>query len=85
MTSAKTPLTIFDKLYKAYGGSMGKMLIHTGVIGWALSSAAQIFAIAINDKIHKKQKPRNVLGYAVVHGCNKRGLGAVITILVTIR
>lgn len=56
MTSAKTPLTIFDKLYKAYGGSMGKMLIHTGVIGWALSSAAQIFAIAINDKIPKEQK-----------------------------
>ena len=56
MTSAKTPLTIFDKLYKAYGGSMGKMLIHTGVIGWILSSAAQICAIAFNDKISKEQK-----------------------------
>lgn len=56
MISAKAPLSIFDKLYKAYGGSMGKMLIHTGVIGWILSSAAQIFAIAINDKIPKEQK-----------------------------
>ena len=39
-----------------YGDNVGKMLIHTGVIGWILSSAAQVVAIMINDKIPKKQK-----------------------------
>ena len=41
---------------KNYGDNVGKMLIHTGVIGWILSSAAQVVAIMINDKIPKKQK-----------------------------
>ena len=41
---------------KAYGNDPGKMLVHTGVIGWALSSMAQVFAIVLNDKIPKKQK-----------------------------
>ena len=41
---------------KHYGDNVGKMLIHTGVVGWILSSAAQVVAIIINDKIPKKQK-----------------------------
>ncbi len=41
---------------KHYGNQPGKMLIHTGVIGWILSSAAQVVAIIINDKIPKEQK-----------------------------
>ena len=41
---------------KNYGDNVGKMLIHTGVIGWILSSAAQVVAIVINDEIPKKQK-----------------------------
>lgn len=41
---------------KHYGSNTGKMLIHTGVIGWILSSAAQVVAIVINDKIPKEQK-----------------------------
>lgn len=41
---------------KNYGDSPGKMLVHTGVIGWVLSSAAQVCAISINDKIPKEQK-----------------------------
>ena len=44
--------TIADK----YGNNPGKMLVHTGVIGWALSSMAQVFAIVLNDKISKEQK-----------------------------
>ncbi|HCB10663.1 MAG TPA: hypothetical protein DEO94_00590 [Cyanobacteria bacterium UBA11991] len=43
-------------LFNHYGKAPAKMLIHTGVIGWIMSSAAQIFAIAINDKIPKKEK-----------------------------
>lgn len=39
-----------------YGQNVGKMLIHTGIIAWILSSAAQVTAIAINDKIPKEQK-----------------------------
>lgn len=39
-----------------YGDKPGTMLIHTGVIGWVLSSLAQISAIIINDKIPTKQK-----------------------------
>jgi len=41
---------------KNYGDNIGKMLIHTGVIGWVLSSLAQVAAIVINDKIPKEQK-----------------------------
>lgn len=45
-----------DMIAKLYGKDPAKMLIHTGVIGWILSSAAQVVAIAINDKIPKEQK-----------------------------
>ncbi len=48
--------SLFVKIYKKYGGGADKMLIHTGVIGWVMSSAAQIFAILLNDKIPKEQK-----------------------------
>lgn len=41
---------------KHYGDSHGKMLIHTGVAGWILSSLAQVTAIITNDKISAKQK-----------------------------
>ncbi len=56
MSKVKAPLSILDKIYNAYENSMDKMLIHTGTIGWLMSSAAQIFAIIINDKIPKEQK-----------------------------
>ena len=42
--------------FKRYGAQPGKMLIHTGIIGWVMSSLAQISAIIINDKIPKEQK-----------------------------
>lgn len=45
-----------DFIANHYGKNVGKMLIHTGVISWILSSAAQVAAIAINDKIPKEQK-----------------------------
>ncbi len=41
---------------KHYGKDTGKMLIHTGVVGWILSAAAQVMAIVVNDKIPKEQK-----------------------------
>ena len=47
---------INDWIAKHYSNSPGKMLIHTGVVGWVISSAAQVFAIGINDKISNKQK-----------------------------
>ena len=39
-----------------YGHNHGKMLIHTGVVGWILSAAAQVVAIVTNDEISNKQK-----------------------------
>ena len=47
---------VINKIAAAYGNNPGKMLVHTGVIGWALSSLAQVFAIVLNDKIPKEQK-----------------------------
>lgn len=41
---------------KHYKGDMGKVLIHTGVIGWVLSAMAQVAAIVTNDKITPKEK-----------------------------
>ena len=45
-----------NKVAALYGQHPGKMLIHTGVIGWVLSSAAQVCAIVFNEKIPKEQK-----------------------------
>lgn len=43
-------------MYKNYGENPGKMLVHTGVLGWILSSLAQVTAIVVNDKISAKEK-----------------------------
>ena len=32
------------------------MLVHTGVLGWILSSMAQVYAVVFNNKISKEQK-----------------------------
>ena len=45
-----------NTLYKNYGENPGKMLVHTGVLGWILSSLAQVSAIVFNDKISTEQK-----------------------------
>ncbi len=45
-----------NALYKNYGENPGKMLVHTGVLGWVLSSLAQVSAIVFNDKISTEQK-----------------------------
>lgn len=47
---------VLSNLYKNYGENPGKMLVHTGVLGWILSSLAQIAAVVFNDKISKEQK-----------------------------
>ncbi|MCM1338802.1 MAG: hypothetical protein NC191_03935 [Muribaculaceae bacterium] len=66
---------------KHYGRDTGKMLVHTGVVGWLLSAAAQVMAIVVNDKIPKEQKlylvPQeladaavNILSfYTITQGC----------------
>ncbi len=54
--ASKNFMKFKNYLYKNYGESPGKMLVHTGVLGWILSSAAQVFAVVINDKIPPKEK-----------------------------
>ena len=43
-------------IYNKFSENPAKMLIFTGVLGWFLSSAAQVGAIIFNDKIPKEQK-----------------------------
>ena len=43
-------------IYHKYANDPGKMLLHTGAIGWILSSAAQMTAIMMNDKLTTKDK-----------------------------
>lgn len=43
-------------LFSSYKGDITKMLLWTGTIGWVLSSLGQIFGIAFNKKISKKEK-----------------------------
>ena len=43
-------------IYKNYGENPGSMLVHTGVLGWILSSMAQVYAVVFNNKISKEQK-----------------------------
>lgn len=45
-----------DTVCTKFAKQPAKMLIYTGVLGWFLSSAAQVVAIAVNDKIPKEQK-----------------------------
>ena len=45
-----------DWMFEHYGENPGKMLVHTGTVGWILSSLAQISAIVTNDKYTKEQK-----------------------------
>ena len=56
----KSPAAMFDDfknvIYKKYGENPGKMLVHTGVLGWILSSLAQVAAVVFNDKISREQK-----------------------------
>lgn len=56
MSKASLFSSIKDFIALHYGDKPGRMLIHTGVIGWVLSAMAQVAAIAINDKIPKEQK-----------------------------
>jgi len=53
---SKNFMNIKNYLYKNYGEAPGKMLVHTGVLGWILSSAAQVTAVVVNDKIPSKEK-----------------------------
>ena len=39
-----------------YGENPGNMLVHTGTLGWILSSLAQVGAVVFNDKISPEQK-----------------------------
>lgn len=43
-------------VYNGYGDEPAKMLVHTGTLGWILSSLAQIGAVVFNEKIPKEQK-----------------------------
>ena len=47
---------LLENLWNKYSKDPAKMLIVTGTSGWALSSAAQIFALLFNDKISAKEK-----------------------------
>lgn len=47
---------VVKKVYKAYGENPGTMLLHTGAIGWVLSSLGQISGILMNNKISPEQK-----------------------------
>lgn len=47
---------LLDWVAKTFSKDASKMLIFTGVAGWALSSLAQIAAILVNPKIKEEQK-----------------------------
>ncbi|MBQ8168527.1 hypothetical protein IJZ97_03830 [bacterium] len=54
------PSKLFDNFKNTvltkFGPNPANMLIWTGVLGWFLSSTAQVVAIAVNEKIPKEQK-----------------------------
>ena len=51
-----TRLPFKDRMFKVLSENPGSMLMHTGALGWAASSAAQITGIAFNNKIDKNKK-----------------------------
>lgn len=48
--------TFLNHVYHNFGPNPAKMLIYTGVLGWFLSSAAQVGAILFNKEIPKEAK-----------------------------
>ena len=56
----KNPDSLFSNfkttLFRHYGENPGNMLVHTGVLGWILSSLAQVSAVVFNEKISPEQK-----------------------------
>ena len=48
--------TFINHVYNNFGPNPAKMLIYTGVLGWFLSSAAQVGAIIYNKDIPKEAK-----------------------------
>ena len=53
---SKAAKEILSTIYEKYSEKPGTMLVHTGAIGWVLSSMAQITALIFNDKITPEQK-----------------------------
>ena len=53
---AKPFQTCLEWVYKKFSENPAGMLITTSVIGWLLSMAAQVIAIAVNPKIKDEQK-----------------------------
>lgn len=47
---------ILENMWERYSNDLAKILIYTGITGWALSSSAQILALLFNDKISTKEK-----------------------------
>lgn len=43
-------------IYNRFANKPGDLLLYTGTLGWMLSSAGQIFGVAINNKVSKEQK-----------------------------
>ncbi|SRR5574344_1156081 len=56
MNFSKGFTNLKNMLYHRYGENPGKMLVHTGTLGWILSSIAQVGAVVFNDKISQDQK-----------------------------
>lgn len=58
-----------DTIWNHYTQHPGKMLMVTGLLGWILSSAAQVTGIVLNSTIDKKKKffliPQEILDGAV--------------------
>ncbi|MBQ6515607.1 hypothetical protein IJI31_00345 [bacterium] len=56
MNLASAGKKVLDWIGKTYSNDIGNLLITTGVLGFGLSSGAQIIGIAKNNKIDKKEK-----------------------------
>ena len=57
MTNLNKGFEAFKRMiYDKYGDNAAKMLIYTGVLGWFLSSAAQVVAIMANKEVPREAK-----------------------------
>ena len=48
--------SVLNWVYKEFRKDTAKMLIRTGVAGWALSSLAQVGAVIVNPQISNEEK-----------------------------
>lgn len=78
MSLANFGKNILNKAYNAYADNLPKFTMHSTIAGWTLAVASNIFGIAIDKKVNKKEK-KYLIPREIFDGAANIGLFVLIT------